>query len=49
MTPAPHRRDAVAGTCPLGSCRISPHVCGGGNDNCIKLCDMDIAMERTWL
>jgi len=49
MTPAPHRRDAVAGTCPLGSGRISTHVCGSGIDNCIKLCGMDIAMERTWL
>ncbi len=40
MTPARHRRDAVAGTCPFGMGRISTPVCG----SC-----MDIAMERTWL
>ena len=49
MTPAHHRMGAVAGTCPLGSGRIRTHVCGGGIDNCINLCVMDIAMERTWL
>ena len=49
MTPAPHRMGAVAGTCPFGMGRIRTHVCGGGIDNCIKLCGMDIAMERTWL
>jgi hypothetical protein len=49
MTPNPHRRDAVAGACPFGMGRISTHVCGGGIDNCIKLCGMDIAMGRTWL
>ena len=49
MRPAPHRRDAVAGTCPLGSGRISTPVCDSGIDNCIKLCGMDIAMGRTWL
>ena len=49
MTPAPHRTGPVAGTCPLGSCSIRTHVCGSGIDNCIKLCGMDIAMERTWL
>ena len=49
MTPAPHRIDAVAGICPLGSGRHRTHVCGGGIDNCIKLCGIDIAMERTWL
>ena len=49
MTPAPHRMGAVAGTCPFGMGRISTYVCGSGIDNCIKLCGMDIAMERTWL
>jgi hypothetical protein len=49
MTPAPQRRDAVAGTCPFGMGRISTHVCSSGIDNYIKLCGMDIATERTWL
>lgn len=48
MTPAPQRRDAVAGTCPNGNGRISTHVCGSGIASCIKLCGMDIAMGRTW-
>ena len=49
MTPAPHRMGAVAGACPFGMGRIRTQVCGGGIDNCIKLCGMGIAMERTWL
>ena len=49
MTPNTRRIDAVAGACPFGMGRISTHVCGGGIDNCIKLCGMDIAMGRTWL
>ena len=49
MTPAPRRIDAVAGACPFGMGRIRTHVCGSGIDNCIKLCGMDIATERTWL
>ena len=49
MTPAPHRWDAVAGTCPFGSGRISTHLCGSGIDNCISRSAVNLPKRRTWL
>ena len=47
MTPNPRRMGVLVGAC---ICAIAGKVdIGIDIGNCINLCVMDIAMERTWL